>query len=104
MNTVLALLARRLALGVLTLWALSILIFGATEFLPGDVASAILGQSATEEMKRQIREQLHLDLPAPIRYERWLSGLLAGDLGNSLASGQKVSDLFADRTGPPPSP
>jgi ABC-type dipeptide/oligopeptide/nickel transport system permease component len=56
-------LARRLLLGLLTLWAITILIFAGTEILPGDVASAVLGQSATEELKAALRVQMGLDRP-----------------------------------------
>ena len=68
----LGLIARRLGLGLLTLWAVSILIFAGTQILPGDVASAILGQSATPEAEGNLREQLGLNRPAYMRYFHWL--------------------------------
>ena len=54
---------KRLALGVVTLFVVSILIFMATELLPGDFAQEILGQSATPETVKALREQLGLDQP-----------------------------------------
>ena len=69
----LPLLAHRLLLGVLTLWVVSVLVFAGTEILPGDVASSILGQSATPEALAAIREQLGLHRPAPVRYAIWMS-------------------------------
>lgn len=80
----------RLLLGVLTLWLVSVLIFVGTELLPGDVASAILGQNGTPETIAALRLQLGLDQPAVYRYLHWLSGVLHGDLGTSLANNQPI--------------
>jgi peptide/nickel transport system permease protein len=96
---VLALLARRLALGVLTILATSVLIFACTEVLPGDVATAILGQSATPEAVEAIRIQLGLHDPAPVRYVRWLTNFLQGDLGTSLANGRPIAQQIGTRLG-----
>ena len=96
----LVLIARRLIFGAATLWLLSVFIFAATEVLPGDVASAILGRSATEALKKQIRSQLGLDRPAVVRYVEWLGGTVSGDLGTSLASGRPVVELIGDRIVP----
>jgi len=74
---------QRLALGVLTLLAVSILIFAAVNALPGDFAQAILGQSATPEAVEAIRNDLGLNEPALIRYLDWLFGILSGDFGTS---------------------
>src|SRR5579871_5436776 len=90
-------LLRRLAFGLMTLWVLSIIVFGSTELLPGDVASAVLGQYATPEALHAIRESLGLDRPAILRYGGWLLALLHGDLGKSLASGSPIGPLIAHR-------
>jgi peptide/nickel transport system permease protein len=95
----LRLLARRLAHGVGTLLAVSVLVFVGTEILPGDVADAVLGQSATPETVAALREALGLDKPAPIRYLDWLSGFARGQLGHSLATGRAVSELVDERLG-----
>lgn len=87
----------RLALGVVTLFVVSALMFVGVELLPGDLAQQILGQSATVETLAAFRAELGLDLPAHIRYLEWVSGLAQGDLGQSLASGRAVSDLLATR-------
>jgi peptide/nickel transport system permease protein len=91
------LVAQRLALGLLTLRAVSVLIFAGTEILPGDVATAILGQSATPETVEAIRASLRLHDPAPVRYGRWLAGFARGDLGTSLASRRPVTDQLGFR-------
>ncbi len=88
---------RRVLLGVFTLWLVSVLIFAATQILPGDVASAILGQNATPQSLAALRHDLGLDRPALARYLAWLAGFLTGDLGTSLASQQPVADLLWPR-------
>ncbi len=85
----------RLLQGVLTLLAVSLLIFLAARALPGDVANMILGQSATQEQLDQLRVQLGLDQPLWWQYLIWLGGILRGDWGMSLSNGQPVADLLA---------
>jgi peptide/nickel transport system permease protein len=87
----------RTALAVVTLAAVSVLIFAGTELLPGDVAQAILGQQATPEAVAAIRRALQLDRPAYVRYFEWVSGAVRGDFGRSLASGQPIAELIAAR-------
>lgn len=94
-----ALIARRVAIAVVLLWIVSLLVFAATQVLPGDTASAILGKTATPDSLAQLRAQLGLDRPLLQQYTDWLSGLLHGDLGRSLAAGLPVGDLIGDRVG-----
>jgi peptide/nickel transport system permease protein len=75
----------RVLAGLVTLFAVSILVFFATEMLPGDAASAMLGRSASPAEVAEMRELMGLDQPAVERYADWLGGLLTGDLGNSAA-------------------
>jgi peptide/nickel transport system permease protein len=91
------LLARRLGLALLALLAISALLFFATNLLPGDVASALLGQQATPEALQRIRETLGLNQPAWLRYVRWLSAVMHGDFGTSLASGRPVVIMLLPR-------
>lgn len=99
MSDIWIMIGKRLALGVLTLFVISLLIFGATELLPGDLAEEILGQSATEETVAAMRRELGLDQPGYVRYGNWLFGIIQGDFGNSLASGRPISDLIGTRLG-----
>ncbi|MEX0304432.1 MAG: ABC transporter permease [Leisingera sp.] len=89
----------RTGLGLLLLFVISAIIFSATEMLPGDLAEAMLGQSATPETVAAFRQELGLDRPAHERYLGWLIGTLQGDFGTSLASNRPVSDLIAARLG-----
>jgi peptide/nickel transport system permease protein len=84
--------ARRLAFGVLTVFAASLVIFLALHALPTDPAQAILGKQATPEALERLRAALGLDDPLATQYGSWLSGLAQGDFGTSLASRQPVSE------------
>jgi peptide/nickel transport system permease protein len=97
MHPLIRLVARRIALGILLLLAASALIFMGTEVLPGDVASAILGQGATETTLANLREALGLDRPAAVRYFEWLWGALQGDLGTSLTNKRDIAATLAGR-------
>jgi peptide/nickel transport system permease protein len=88
---------RRLLLGLLVLFMVSIVIFAATQALPGDPARAILGRSATPESLAALRLKLHLDQPVFSQYWTWLTGLLHGDLGISLAAQEPVTTLLAPK-------
>ena len=85
MPGVLKIILQRLALGVLTLFIVSIVIFTAVNMLPGDFAELILGQGATPEAVASIRRDLGLDQPAITRYFSWLGDMLTGNLGTSFA-------------------
>lgn len=75
--------ARRLVGGILTLLAVSMLIFAATSVLPGNVAEILLGREATPARLHALESQLDLDRPALERYVSWLGDALRGDLGQS---------------------
>ena len=96
-SPILKLVAQRIALGILLLLAVSILIFAGTQILPGDVAQSILGQAATPEALANLRAELGLNDPAYIRYFRWLGGVLTGDLGTALSSGQDIATSIGGR-------
>ncbi|TDV67599.1 ABC transporter permease [Pseudomonas sp. LP_7_YM] len=86
-----ALIARRLLAGLLMLLAISLLIFAGLNLLPGDTATAILGQSATPAAVHALKLKLGLDQPALARYLHWLGAVLHGDFGMSLTSGENIS-------------
>ena len=97
MHPILKLVAQRLALGALLLFAASALIFGLTEVLPGDAAQALLGQSATPENLANLREEMGLDRPAVTRYVEWLGGIVTGDLGNALTNKLPIAEQVSRR-------
>ena len=89
--------AQRIALGLLTLFVISLIIAFGVELLPGDLAQEILGQGATPEGLRVLRLQLGLDTPPHIRYLDWLGGMVTGDMGLSLANKRPISELIGPR-------
>ena len=99
MNNLGKLLVQRLALGLLSLFAVSVVIFLAVGMLPGDIAQAMLGQSATAETVAAFRAQLGLDLPALQRFIQWAWRLLHGALGVSLANQRPIAELVGARLG-----
>lgn len=97
MNKLVKLVAQRLALGCLTLFVVSLIIFLGVEALPGDIAQQILGQAATEDTIAAMRERLGLNLPPHTRYLEWLGGIIQGDFGTSLANNREISELIGVR-------
>ena len=83
----------------MTLWVVSILIFIGTEILPGDVATAILGQSRTRETVAALRASLGLNRPAPVRYADWLIHFAEGDIGKFLANDRDIGPEIRERLG-----
>ncbi|MBA2700969.1 MAG: ABC transporter permease [Chloroflexi bacterium] len=88
---------RRLLLGLVVLFLVSLVVFAATQALPGDPARAILGRAATPASLEALREQLGLNRPVIQQYLDWAAGLLQGDAGISLAAQQPVATLLGDR-------
>jgi peptide/nickel transport system permease protein len=88
----------RIGLGLLTLLLVSVVVFFATQALPGDTASAILGKEAAEvERYEALRKELGLDKPLVEQYTTWLGGVIVGDLGNSLVQDKAVTELLGRR-------
>lgn len=94
---ILRLIATRIVLAIITLLMISIIIFTATEILPGDIAARVLGREATEESRAAFRRQLNLDRPPHERYAIWLSGVVRGDFGKSLVNQRPVADSVYPR-------
>jgi peptide/nickel transport system permease protein len=91
------LLIKRSLIGILTLVLVSILVFAATQTLPGNAASAVLQNTATPQRLHALEVQLGLTRPAVEQYWTWLTGVLHGNFGTSLANGQPVGTLIGGR-------
>jgi peptide/nickel transport system permease protein len=89
--------ARRLLIAVPVLWGVSALTFVVMSVLPGNAAQQILGVQATPAQVHQLEVELGLDRPAWVRYANWIGGVLTGNLGKSLASGQPVTAIIGQR-------
>ncbi|MGH3241485.1 MAG: ABC transporter permease [Spirillospora sp.] len=90
-------LVRRLLLGAAVVLLVSVLVFFATQVLPGDAARAALGREATPDRVAALRAELGLDKPLLQQYFSWLGGILSGDPGESLVTKEKVATLVGDR-------
>ena len=90
---------RRVGFLAVTLLVSSLLIFFATQILPGDVARMILGRFATDQALINLREQLGLNLPQTVQYFNWLTNFIQGDWGISLSTDMPVMELVMARLG-----
>ena len=95
----LSLIIERCLLSIVLLFAVSIMIFGGLEALPGDFATTYLGQSATPQAVANIRADLGLNRPVVTRYVEWLGNAVQGDFGTSWASKNSVSEQIGKRLG-----
>ena len=93
----LAYLARRISLILITLLVVSMSNFLFTEVLPCDVAKMMLKQTATEESLARVREELDLNRPAWERYGGWIWGVVRGDFGNSYVMREPIADILPRR-------
>jgi peptide/nickel transport system permease protein len=94
---VLLFIARRLALGIVTLFVVSLVVFTATQLLPSDPAQAILGRDANANSVAALRTKLGLDHTAFYQYTHWLKGIVTGDPGESFNARQPILDYIGDR-------
>jgi peptide/nickel transport system permease protein len=90
-------LLQRLATIVPTLFFVSVLIFGLQQLLPGDPAIALAGEDRDPNVVAFLRAKFHLDEPLPVRYGYWLSGVLQGDLGDSVRIQKPVTELILEK-------
>jgi len=88
---------KRLVLMVFVLFGVTVVIFGMVRVLPGDPAFLILGDRATDEKAAQLREILGLNKPIHEQYWMFVSGLVTGNMGQSLLYRQPVADLVLSR-------
>jgi peptide/nickel transport system permease protein len=92
--------AQRLLAVIPVLLLVSVLVFLMLDLVPGDPVDALVAQTQgtiSPEDAAVLREELGLNDPLPVRYLRWISDALRGDLGTSIASGQSVVELIAER-------
>jgi peptide/nickel transport system permease protein len=90
-------LLQRLASIVPTLFFVSVMIFGLQQLLPGDPAIAMAGEDRDPNVVAYLRAKFHLDDPLPVRYWYWASGVLHGDLGESVRIQKPVTELIAQK-------
>jgi len=94
---VLRFVAMRLVGGLPLLFVVSLFIFVLIDLAPGDAAAVVAGENASIERIAQVRQELGLNDPLLIRYGRWLSAALQGDLGKSLTTDQSVLSAIGQK-------
>ena len=87
-------LLRRILLIAYTLIVVSVIVFGVTQVLPADAAVTLLGENATRAALAAVRARLGLDDPVWLQYWHWFSGILTGDFGTSMRTGQPVAPMM----------
>ncbi len=87
-------LLKRIGLGLVTLFLLSVIVFGVSMVLPGNVGRAVLGGFATQDSVDALNEQLGANRPIAVQYADWAGGILHGDLGMSLTRQVPARDLL----------
>ncbi len=86
---------KRLLSAVLIMWAVTTIVFFAMRIVPADPAEVVLGEYATPEALENLRRAAGLDLPLLEQYQRFMAGVLQGDLGRSLITNQPVAEQIA---------
>ncbi|CAN7549286.1 ABC transporter permease [Rhizobium rhizogenes] len=92
-------LIKRLLMIVYTLFVVSLVVFAITQVLPADAAVMMLGENATAQALDALRQQMGLNDPVWLQYLHWLSGVLHGDFGHSLRTGQPIGPVMFEALG-----
>ena len=89
--------ARKIGIGFLQIFVVSIAIFCVLHVLPGDPVDALVSEKVPQERREELREEWGFNKPLPEQYLDWAKGVVSGDLGKSLKTGLKISDSMAMR-------
>ncbi|HEX8049546.1 ABC transporter permease [Rhizobium sp. ICMP 5592] len=92
-------LVKRLLMIVYTLFVVSLVVFAITQVLPADAAVMMLGENATAQALDALRQQMGLNDPVWLQYLHWLGGVLHGDFGHSLRTGQPIGPVMFEALG-----
>lgn len=96
-SPLLRLILKRLLMVIPIMFGVTVLTFWVMSLIPGNAAQQILGVEATQEQIDRFNAERGLDRPGYVRYFSWLGGVVTGDFGRSIVSGQSVTDLLAER-------
>ncbi|HSF63206.1 MAG TPA: ABC transporter permease [Paracoccaceae bacterium] len=88
---------RRILIAIPTLILVSMFVFGLQKLLPGDPVLAMAGEERDPEVIELLREKYRLNDPVPMQYLYWMGGVVQGDLGTSLRTGEPVLHLIAQK-------
>ncbi len=93
----LILVLKRILLGLITLFIVSLITFVGVEILPGDACTTYLEREAYGAALEACYKRLGLDIPAYERYVSWALGVIQGDFGYSLSGEMKINDVLGPR-------
>ena len=85
LHPIISILFKRIGLGIISLFFVTLIIFSSVNLLPGDFVESVLGQTRTEESVKIFRKELGLDKPYHVRYVNWLTSAIQGDLGSTFS-------------------
>ena len=85
LHQIVSTLLKRIGLGIISLFFVTLIIFSSVNLLPGDFVESVLGQTRTEESVKIFRKELGLDKPYHVRYVNWLTSAIQGDLGSTFS-------------------
>jgi peptide/nickel transport system permease protein len=85
LHPIISTLLKRVGLGIISLFFVTLIIFSSVNLLPGDFVESVLGQTRTEESVKIFRKELGLDKPYHVRYVNWLTSAIQGDLGSTFS-------------------
>ena len=88
---------QRLFLSLIVILGVTFAVFMIVQLVPGDPARVVLGVQANEENVAALREKMGLNRPFLDQYVSWLGGVIQGDFGESLITGQSVGEQIGRR-------
>ena len=88
--------ALRILLALPAVWLIITMVFLLAHIVPGDPVQQMLGEGARAEDLTQLRHALGLDLPLPVQYEHYLTGVLRGNLGESFRYQRPVTKVILE--------
>lgn len=97
MNDILRFVVKRLLMGVLVVFCVTVLIFAIMQAMPGDPVDLMVDTRVSAEKVAEIKAQWGLDKPPAVQYFYWLGNILHGDFGTSISIKQNVTDLILQR-------
>lgn len=89
--------AKRLLMLIPIMLGVTLIIFCIRAFTPGDPIDSLLPDTATEEQRQELREELGLDKPLPVQFIKYVAGVVTGDLGTSYVTKQPVLQEILSR-------
>ena len=79
------------------LFIMSLVVFSFIHLIPGDPVDAILGLNASDEARAAVRKSLGLDRNIAVQYMSWIGGVVSGDFGESVTTGEPVLKLILEK-------